>query len=138
MDVKSTSDPAGNSSNSPINLKDRPPGKFILFFILLLILVYICVYLIASVEERTRENLLLYSLFGFMITHYLYLPITKTFNFSPYIGLLGCTVGLLGLGIYSFERNHSIDALLKWFFLVSGGTIYLYLKFSLFNHFKSH
>jgi hypothetical protein len=138
MDVKSTFDKSSKSADNPVNLKNKPLGKFILFFILLLILIYLCVYLIASVEERTRVNLLLYSCFGFTMAHYLYLPITKTFNFSPYMGVIVCTVAVVALGLYSFEHNHFIDALLKWFFLTSGGTIYLYLKFAVFNQFKVH
>jgi len=138
MDVKSTFDKSTKPADSPVNLKIKPSGKFILFFILLLILIYLCVYLIASVEDRTRENLLLYSCFGFTMAHYLYLPIIKTFNFSPYMGMLGCTSAVLGLGLYSFEHHHSLDAILKWFFLASGGTIYLYLKFAVFNQSKVH
>jgi hypothetical protein len=122
----------------PFLKNGRPSVKFILFLSLFILILYFLVYTLVSVEERTREFLLLYTCLGFICAHYLYHPFMRILQLSPFTCLLGSTILLLVVGYYSLETNKSVDALLKWLFLFAGATLYVYTKHILLDHHRTN
>jgi hypothetical protein len=113
--------------------KRIPPIKYLIYFLAFLLLLYLYIYLISDVSERTRNTLLVFTLVGFAVSYYILNPIIHFLKIHRPSVILLFSVLLVSLFWVAIRNNDLTEAFLKCFFFISGSTIYLYLKYLLFN-----